>query len=222
MVILRQKEFGNKANKIKIRQWQMTQAVNPVIQHQSMGGIPQEQILKNSERYKKAIEINKVLPSSEYDNPSISKVDKRLGNAQQTLLQQARGYGQNTQDRGVKKIRGTKVQEKIKTKQERIQALSPENQKKFRQSVLERKNRVVENPSPITNTTIPTNSIPKNPLNFGPTAPKTNSPLDKGTSRVTKSPFKLGRTGKIMAGTALAAGALYGAKKFYDKKKEKE
>jgi hypothetical protein len=103
MIILRQKEFGNKANKIKTRQWQMTQAVNPVIQHQSMGGIPQEQILKNSERYKKAIEINKVLPSSEYDNPSISKVDKRLGNAQQTLLQQARGYGQNTQDRGVKK-----------------------------------------------------------------------------------------------------------------------
>lgn len=80
MIILRQKEFGNKANKIKTRQWQMTQAVNPVIQHQSMGGIPQEQILKNSERYKKAIEINKVLPSSEYDNPSISKVDKRLGN----------------------------------------------------------------------------------------------------------------------------------------------
>lgn len=199
MIILRQKEFGNKANKIK--KWQMIQAVNPVIQHQSMGGIPQEQILKNSERYKKAIEIN--------------KVDKRLGNAQQTLLQQAKGYGQNTQDRGVKKIRGTKVQE-------RVQALFPENQKKFRQSVLEIKNRVVENPSPITNTTIPTNSIPKNPLNFGPTAPKTNSPLDKGTSRVTKSPSKLGRTGKIMAGTALAAGALYGAKKFYDKKKEKE
>ena len=46
MIILRQKEFGNKANKIKTRQWQMTQAVNPVIQHQSMGGIPQEHIIK--------------------------------------------------------------------------------------------------------------------------------------------------------------------------------
>ena len=50
----------------------------------------------------------------------------------------------------------------------------------------------------------------------------------KGNSRtlsennMVKKGFKLGKGGKIALGTAAAAGLAYGAKKFYDKKKDKE
>lgn len=51
---------------------------------------------------------------------------------------------------------------------------------------------------------------------------KIKTSTEKAIKEVSKKGSKLNKAGKVAAGTALAAGALYGAKKLIDKKKDKE
>ena len=46
--------------------------------------------------------------------------------------------------------------------------------------------------------------------------------ISKVTKQLTKPSINLGKAGKIALGTAAVAGTLYGAKKLYDKKRDKE
>ena len=169
-----QKEFGNKENKAKTRQWRMQAALDDEIRDiYSNPYLPKEMKEKNANFRRLAAEDSRILAS---EGPTVSNYDKttrRLGNSQEQLLNRSRGFGAYwVKERGVKKVRGAKPATPTKPRDKRdiLNNLSEENRKKFIKNRQERLNK----PKPE-----PTNIQSPNPPSPTPTETKPSSPTNK-------------------------------------------
>lgn len=167
-----QKEFGNKENKAKTRQWRMQAALDDEIRDiYSNPHLPSEMKEKNANFRRLAAEDSRILASEGPKASNYDKTTKRLGRSQQHLLNRSRDFGAYwVEERGVKKVRGAKPATPIKPRDKRdiLNNLSEENRKKFIKNRQERLNKPE-----------PTNIQSPNPQSPTPTETKPSSPTNK-------------------------------------------
>lgn len=213
---LEQREFGNKENKAKTRKWRMENALNQEIQDISRSPLDSETKKSMIERRIQASKDNRILPTEGPGRKILDSETKKLASAQESLLNRSRQFGANEQQvRGVKKIKGAKPTNQIvKSKQERIQNLSPEYKKRYINKVRNLNNnsssaQVNSNLSTINSNPSPK---PKIEVNSLPTKPKTQPKVNSSrfvsmTSWIKRNP-KLATGGAIGLATLGTAGLL--------------
>ena len=210
---LEQREFGNKENKAKTRKWRMENALNQEIQDISRSPLDSETKKSMIERRIQASKDNRILPTEGPGRKILDSETKKLASAQEALLNRSRQFGANEQQvRGVKKIKGAKPTNQIvKSKQERIQNLSPEYKKRYINKVRNLNNnssstQINSNPSPKPKIEVNSNSLSSTkPM----TQPKVNSSrfVSKTSTWIKRNP-KLTTRGALGLATIGTAGIL--------------
>lgn len=220
VIELEQREFGNKENKAKTRKWRMQQGKE--ILEKERGAKFQGVLAEKTRRAIDSDFYNTNTGNLDVDFKNIDK-NSNIKSQQNKLLETARDRSyegdsrfrrvQQRQQRGVKKIRGAKVEPEynpLRDKGTRIRQLSPQHQEQlFRNREARRlaaegaAKKATEN---TTKTTI---------------QQATKTAAKETAEEVVKKGSRLGKGGKIALGLTGAAALGYGVKKAYDHYKNK-